>query len=228
MLSIVIPAFNEETILQKTIDNIYSWSKTNLIETELIVINNNSTDQTETICKNNLTKYKNFRYENERKKGKGFAVKKGINSSSYNKILILDADLSVSVDQFNPKWLSYENICISGSRFKGKVVGTPARRNLTGKGFSFLVKSLFNISVDDTQCGFKYISYNNIPLLVNKLTVGNFAYDVDFLLSVKSCNIETVVKPVTYIHNIESSVSIFKDSLKMFFTFIKLRTKNFN
>ena len=228
MLNIVIPAFNEENIIQKTIDDIYNWSKTNSIDIELVVINNNSTDQTEEICKNNLIKYKNFKYQNEEKKGKGFAVKRGLTISSYNKILILDADLSVSIDQFDPEWLGYENICISGSRFKGKVIGTPARRNLTGKGFSFLVKSLFNISVDDTQCGFKYISYSNIPLLVNKLTVGNFAYDVDFLLAVNSCSIETVVKPVTYIHNIESSVSIFKDSLKMLFTLIKLRTKSFN
>ncbi len=228
MLNIVIPAFNEENILQKTIDNIFDWSKTNSIDIELFVINNNSTDQTETICKNNLIKYKNFKYQNEQKKGKGFAVKRGMMNSSYNKILILDADLSVSVDQFDPEWLVYEKICISGSRFKGEVVGTPARRNLTGKGFSFLVKSFFNISVDDTQCGFKYISYNNIPLLVNKLTVGNFAYDVDLLLAVKSCSIETIVKPVTYIHNIESSVNIFKDSLKMFFSLIKLKTKSFN
>ena len=64
MLTIVIPAFNEENILQESIDNIYAWSKTNLIKLELIVINNNSTDKTESICKNNLTKYKSFKYEN--------------------------------------------------------------------------------------------------------------------------------------------------------------------
>ena len=228
MLSIVIPAFNEENILQNSIDQIINWSKNNSIKLEVIVINNNSTDKTELICKDNLSKYKNFKYQNELKKGKGFAVKKGIKTSSYTKVLILDADLSVGIDQFNLSWLDYEETCIVGSRFIGKVIGTPYRRILTGKIFSLVVKSLFNISVDDTQCGFKYVSSSSIHKLIDKLTVGNFAYDIDFLLSVKSCDIQTIVVPVTYVHNNESSVSIFKDSFRMFITLFKLKKKNFD
>tara|TARA_B100001057_G_scaffold493584_1_gene588341 strand:- start:23880 stop:24566 length:687 start_codon:yes stop_codon:yes gene_type:complete len=228
MLSIVIPAFNEENILQKSIDQIITWSKNNSIKLEVIVINNNSTDKTELICKDNLSKYKNFKYQNELKKGKGFAVKKGIKTSSYTKVLILDADLSVGIDQFNLSWLDFEEICIVGSRFIGKVIGTPYRRILTGKIFSSVVKSLFSISVDDTQCGFKYISSSNIHKLIDKLTVGNFAYDIDFLLSVKSCDIKTIVMPVTYVHNKESSVNIFKDSFRMLITLFKLKKKNFD
>ena len=228
MLSIVIPAFNEENILQNSIDEIINWSKNNSIKLELIVVNNNSTDNTEIICKNNLSKYENFKYHNELKKGKGFAVKKGIKTSSYTKVLILDADLSVGIDQFNPSWLEYEETCIVGSRFIGKVIGTPYRRILTGKIFSLVVKSLFNISVDDTQCGFKYVSSNNIHKLIDKLTVGNFAYDIDFLLSVKSSDIQTIVVPVTYVHNNESSVNIFKDSFRMLISLFKLKKKNFD
>ena len=228
MLSIVIPAFNEENILQNSIDQIITWSTNNSIKLEVIVINNNSTDKTELICKDNLSKYKNFKYQNELKKGKGFAVKKGIKTSSYTKVLILDADLSVGIDQFNLSWLDYEETCIVGSRFIGKVIGTPYRRILTGKIFSLVVKSLFNISVDDTQCGFKYVSSNNIHKLIDKLTVGNFAYDIDFLLSVKSSDIQTIVVPVTYVHNNESSVNIFKDSFRMFITLFKLKKKNFD
>ena len=57
MLSIVIPAFNEENILQNSIDEIINWSKNNSIKLEVIVVNNNSTDSTEIICKDNLSKY---------------------------------------------------------------------------------------------------------------------------------------------------------------------------
>ena len=138
MLSILIPAFNEDKILQESIDKVFNWSKKNSIKIELLVINNNSTDETESICKKNISNYKNFIYINELNKGKGFAVKSGLKNASYNKILILDADLSVSVDQFNTEWLNYEKICIAGSRYIGKVIGTPARRTLTGKAFSFL------------------------------------------------------------------------------------------
>ena len=225
MLSILIPAFNEDKILQESIDKVFNWSKKNSIKIELLVINNNSTDETESICKKNISNYKNFIYINELNKGKGFAVKSGLKNATYNKILILDADLSVSVDQFNTEWLNYEKICIAGSRYIGKVIGTPARRTLTGKAFSFLVKLLYRFSIDDTQCGFKYISYNSIGNIVEMLTIGNFAYDIDLLLAIEKANIEVLVKPVTYIHNNDSSVSIFKDSFKMLFTLIKLKIK---
>ena len=46
MLSILIPAFNEDKILQESIDKIFNWSKKNSIKIELLVINNNSTDET--------------------------------------------------------------------------------------------------------------------------------------------------------------------------------------
>ena len=83
----------------------------------------------------------------------------------------------------------------------------------------------YRFSIDDTQCGFKYIYYKSIGNIVEKVTVGNFAYDLDLLLAIEKENIEVLVKPVTYIHNNDSSVSIFKDSFKMLFTLIKLKIK---
>ena len=107
----------------------------------------------------------------------------------------------------------------------GKVLGAPAKRNLTGKIFSIIVKKYFNMNVDDTQCGFKFISYDNMLAIEENLTVGNFAYDVDLLLTMKKLNIELIDFPVTYIHNDDSSVRIIKDSFKMFVTILKLKRK---
>ncbi|MAT49266.1 MAG: hypothetical protein CMA27_05495 [Euryarchaeota archaeon] len=228
MLTVLVPSYNEENIIQKSIDSILSWSKNNNIEIELIVINNNSYDDTEKICKENLDRLdqeKNFRYINEPKKGKGFAVKAGLSNASSNKILILDADLSVGIDQFDINWLNIENISISGNRFAGEVIGTPLRRNFTGKIFSFIVRTLFKIPIEDTQCGFKYISYNNISKLNNILSVGNFAYDVDLLLALNSLKITLEEVPVIYIHNNETSVNIFTDSISMFFSLLLLKKK---
>ena len=107
----------------------------------------------------------------------------------------------------------------------GKVQGTPARRLLTGKGFSWIVKKYFNMTVDDTQCGFKFISYEKMSTIRENLTVGNFAYDIDLLLTMKKLNIDLIDTPVTYIHNDDSSVKILQDSVKMFMTLLKLKRK---
>jgi glycosyltransferase involved in cell wall biosynthesis len=224
MLTVIIPAYNEEKIIQNTIDNIFAWSKTSLLEINLVIINNNSTDSTESILKKNSLEKKSLVYKNEEKQGKGFAIKAGLALASKN-VLILDADLSVSIDQFQTKWLELKNTAISGSRFMGKVQGTPARRLLTGKCFSWIVKKYFNMTVDDTQCGFKFISYENMSTIKENLTVGNFAYDIDLLLTMKKLNIDLINTPVTYIHNDDSSVRILRDSVKMFMTILKLKRK---
>ena len=227
MLTVIIPAYNEEKIIQNTIDSIFEWSVSNNLEIKLVIINNNSTDSTESILKKNSFKNNSFIFKNEKKQGKGYAVKSGLALAS-NSVLILDADLSVGIDQFQKKWLELENTAISGSRFKGEVLGTPARRNLTGKVFSVIVKKYFNMSIDDTQCGFKFISYNKMSDIEENLTVGNFAYDVDLLLTIKKLKINLVDFPVTYIHNQDSSVRIFRDSIKMFLTLLKLKRKYTN
>ena len=54
MLTVIIPAYNEEKVIQKTIDDIFEWSTTSLLEINLVIINNNSTDSTESILKKNL------------------------------------------------------------------------------------------------------------------------------------------------------------------------------
>ena len=70
MLTVIIPAYNEEKIIQNTIDNIFEWSKTSLLEIKLVIINNNSTDSTESILKKNSLKNSSFFYKNEEKQGK--------------------------------------------------------------------------------------------------------------------------------------------------------------
>ena len=57
------------------------------------------------------------------------------------------------------------------------------------------------------------------------LTVGNFAYDIDLLMTMKKLNINLIDFPVTYIHNDDSSVRILRDSVKMFMTILKLKRK---
>lgn len=224
MLTIIIPAYNEESIIQNTIDKIYYWSSKVNLEINLIVVNNNSTDSTEEILKLNKRKLNFFNYLNEFKQGKGFAIKKGFEVST-SKILILDADLSVSIDQFRLEWLECEDVLISGSRFSGKVIGTPQIRNLTGKVFSKIVKNFFSLPIEDTQCGFKFISIKDPIELTKKLNIGNFAYDIDLILTLNSMGIKLVNVPVTYIHNNNSSVHIFSDSIKMLISLIKIKKK---
>jgi len=228
MLTILIPAFNEENILEISVNKIFKKLYQFENEFQVLVINNNSNDETENLCLSLQRKYDKFFFINEPLQGKGNAVKSGLKNALYNNILILDADLSVSIDQFDINWIQKNNtnICLNGSRYKGEVIGSPLQRSVSGKIFSFIVKMLFDLPVDDTQCGFKFISYSEPKKIAEKMTVGNFAYDIDLLLVLKNLNVEIQEVPVTYIHNNDSAVNIFKDSFKMIVSLIKLK-KNY-
>ena len=109
MLTILIPAFNEDKILEISVDKIFKKFYQFDNEFQILVVNNNSNDNTEKVCMSLERKYDKFFFINEPLKGKGNAVKSGIKNALYNNILILDADLSVSIDQFNISWVFFLN-----------------------------------------------------------------------------------------------------------------------
>ena len=214
MLSIVIPCFNEEKIISQSINKILQWSEDNNLKIELILVNNASTDNTLT----NIEKFnseKNVVCLNEDSKGKGFAVVKGIKESSYNKVLILDADLSADIDEFNIYWIEKNNLLVLGSRKLGKEINTPLIRKVSGKIFNLIERKVLNLNYKDIHCGFKYIASDQIMDIISSLDSMEFLYDLDLLLACRYKGFEIIENPVTYNFDRNSSVSLLRDPFKM-------------
>ncbi len=109
MISIVIPCFNEEEIIVDSIKRVQQWMLENKCEGEILIVNNKSTDSTvEKI--HSLVNQQYVLLLNEYIKGKGAAVKKGLQNCKFDKVLILDADLSTDIKEFNPDWLSKKKL----------------------------------------------------------------------------------------------------------------------
>tara|TARA_B100000965_G_C19540006_1_gene735111 strand:- start:565 stop:1245 length:681 start_codon:yes stop_codon:yes gene_type:complete len=224
MLSIIIPCFNEEKIIKNSIQRILDWSKNKNFYIEVLIVNNNSTDRTLEEL-NNFKNIENLLIIEESKKGKGFAVKKGLTESQFNNILILDADLSTDINLFEQKWLDENEIFLIGSRPLGNEFDTPIKRKIAGKILNFILRKIFNIEFFDTQCGFKFLKTHNLEILINEISIGGFLYDVDLILSCIKNKIKVKEHPVEYFFNSDSSVSLFKDSLIMLKDVLILRRK---
>ena len=224
MLSIIIPCFNEEKIIKNSIQRILDWSENKNFYVEVLIINNNSTDKTLEEL-NNFKNIENVLILQESRKGKGFAIKKGLTETQFDNILILDADLSTDIDHFDQKWLEEGEIFLIGSRPLGNEFGTPIKRKIAGKILNFILRKIFNIKLFDTQCGFKFLKTHNLEILINEISIGGFLYDVDLILSCIKNNIKVKEHPVKYIFNSDSSVSLFKDSLIMLKDIVILRRK---
>ena len=223
MLSIIIPCFNEEDVIENTVNRIKYWCEFKGLDYQLIIVNNQSRDNTEKIAKQLIDN--DVILTNQYKKGKGHAVKKGLIKSKFNNVLILDADLSTDINHLNIDWLNNNNTIVIGSRSLGSEVGTPLIRRIYGKVLNYLIRLIFQIEIKDTQCGFKFLSTNKLDEIIEKLEVGGFIYDLDLILTCKDLGFELIEIPIKYSHNKNSSVNILLDPLLVFKDLIRLRIK---
>ena len=224
MLSIVIPCFNEEKIIQNSVNKINSWVALKKIKTEIILVNNKSTDNTLKKLKE-LEILENIFVLNEDTRGKGFAVKKGLEFCNFGRVLILDADLSTDIAEFKLNWLKLKNTLIMGSRSLGIEINTPIKRKISGKVFNFIVRSIFKFNIKDTQCGFKYISSDDISSIAKEISFSGFSYDIDLINICKNLGYNILEVPVTYKFNENSSVSLIRDSYLMLRDLFLLKKK---
>jgi len=222
VLSIIIPCFNEEKIISQSIKKIDDWSKSKDFEIEILIINNASTDNTDEELRKASEIFR-ISVLNENKKGKGYAIKKGLAEVINSKVLILDADLSTDLNAFDVDWLKKNELLILGSRSLGEEIGTPRIRKFSGYILNLLIRNLFNLNIKDTQCGFKYISSESLKSITEDLSFGGFIYDLDLILLAINRNIDVLEIPVTYTFNNDSSVSLIKDPLVMLRDLFKLR-----
>ena len=224
MISIVIPCFNEEKVISQNIQKIYNFFEDKRYVFEIVVINNASTDNTLKVLIESDKNYK-IKILNEERKGKGNAIKLGLLNSKYNNILILDADLSTDINELKDEWLKLKNTLLIGSRALGEEIDTPKIRRLSGLFLNKIIRLFFDIQFRDTQCGFKFIAYENISSLANDLSIEGFMYDLDLITLCKKLSIDVKEIPIKYIFNKNSSVSLIKDPLVMLFEMLQIRKK---
>ena len=224
MITILIPCFNEEKVIGHNIQKIHNFFENKKYIFELVVINNASTDNTLKVLKE-INKAYEIKILNENKKGKGNAIKLGLLNSKYDNVLILDADLSTDINELKDEWLKLENTLLIGSRVLGEEIDTPKIRRFSGFILNYIIRLFFDIEFRDTQCGFKFIAYENINSLANNLSIEGFMYDLDLITSCKKMRIDIKEIPIRYVFNDDSSVSLLKDPAIMLFEMLKIKKK---
>lgn len=224
MLTILVPCYNEELVIENTVEELLNWVSKQTFYIEIVFINNNSSDKTGEILARLSTK-KEIIVTNESIQGKGAAIKKGVLKSNFEKILILDADLSADVSQANNIDFLEDNFVVIGSRVLGTQRNTPFSRFVLGTFFNFIIRKLFKFNYLDTQCGFKYISSSRVKHIFKNISSEGFLYDIDLIHQAKIFNLKIEEQPVDYNFNRNSSISLFKDSFTIVKDIYHLRKK---
>jgi glycosyltransferase involved in cell wall biosynthesis len=223
-VSIIIPAYNEDSVIAKSIETINNYFTNKKIDCEIIVIDDASQDHTinqvEQLAKQNVHLEKN-----SCNRGKGYSIKKGIALASKPIILITDADLSTPIEEFEKLMAQLEkNHIIIGSR---RVLGGEIKiaqtwwKDRCGRLGNRIIKKILNLPYQDTQCGFKLIKSKHKNLF-EKLNLDRWGMDFELLYLANKFNYSVAEIGVIWYNNQDSKVKPF-DYIKTLVEVFKVR-----
>jgi len=226
-LSVVIPAYNEEKRLPKTLEAIDKYLSRQNYDYEILVVDDGSKDKTVEVAKNLIPKIKNLIVAGYKvNQGKGYAVRFGMLKAKGDYRLFTDADNSTSIDQVEKIWPELKkgyDIVIGSRDVKGAVLDPPQpflRNMILGKGFRILTQIICGTwGILDTQCGFKCFSKKAAGDIFPKCRINRFAFDPEILIIGKKLKYKIKEIPVLWKNDLESKVkakSVIKMALDLF------------
>ena len=190
-LSVIIPAYNEEERLPRTLVRMVRFFRHNRTPFEIVVVNDGSTDNSKAIIQKYGEKFKEIiLVDYPENSGKGYAVNQGVLKGSGDLFLFSDADLSTPIEDYG-KLLPFINsgydIVIGSRRIKGADIRIrqPTHRRILGRGFGLLTQIFFLRSIKDSQCGFKLFKSSVAKKAFGKRKVDGFSFDVEVLYIAK-------------------------------------------
>jgi dolichyl-phosphate beta-glucosyltransferase len=220
-LSVVIPAYNEETRLLPSLERVREWLRQWGQTFEVIVVDDGSTDDTAHLAREFARSERGFEVVSLPKNlGKGAAVREGLSRSRGDIVLFTDADLSTPLEEFH----SMAEILENGAGFVIASRALPGSnleirqawyREHMGKTFNAFVRLLTGIPFCDTQCGFKLLRGDEARALSGEMKEVGFAFDVELILLARRRGLEIREVPVTWRNDAGSRVNPVVDSLRM-------------
>lgn len=221
MISLVIPVFNEERIVETTILSALDFLKNHGLEGEIILVNDASSDATLPI----LRKYEGdlvrvVSYEKNR--GKGYALRTGIGQSRGGFVFFTDADMAYGfsyIEEGLKILRGGEAKIVAGSRrlTPGGYEGYGPLRRLMSFFFGLLVKATLRLSMTDVQCGFKGFEGNLARELFGLCAIDRFGIDFEVLYLARRMGVPIAEIPVKMMSHRETSVHPLRDSVRMIF-----------
>ena len=232
--SVVIPCFNEAARIGQTIHATLEYLNSASPESELIVVNDGSTDETSTIARNALApvKIEARLLENFPNRGKGAAVGRGLLAAQRPIGLFFDADLSTPLSEI-PKVIEPiangdVDLAFGSRALDRSLIGQhqPWRREQAGRVFNLLVRIATGLPFWDTQCGFKAFRLDVCRPILEAARTEGFAFDVELLYLADRAGLRLRELPVRWNHAEGSKVQFIHDSLRMLREVIALRTRS--
>jgi dolichyl-phosphate beta-glucosyltransferase len=219
LLSIIVPALNEEHRLPPTLAKIDAFLATQPFTAEVIVVDNGSTDRTAEVTLAYAANHPYVRFLQLDQRGKGRAVKAGMLAAHGSYRFICDADLSMPIEEivnFLPPHSDGYDISIGTREGPGaKRIGEPEYRHLMGRINNLIIKLSAVPDFEDTQCGFKMFNQHAAEDLFSVQRMHGIGFDVEILFIAKRRGYRIREVPITWYFDADSRMRLVQDSLNI-------------
>lgn len=208
-ISVILPAYDEEESIEKTIEHTISMFKNIPSSYELIIVDDGSKDKT-------YEKVQAFALRDSRIKivrngsnmGKGSATRHAVPYVTGKVVAMIDADMEIDPEQLQHyiHLLRKYDICIASKRHPKSVYNAPILRKMLSLAFNKLVRLMVGVALADTQTGLKAMRSEPFRRIMNMILVKRYAYDVEILAVAQLLKLNVVELPVRIEQNSRFSV----------------------
>jgi dolichyl-phosphate beta-glucosyltransferase len=214
ILSVVVPAFNEEASIGRTLNELGAYLDRLAVAWELIVVDDGSTDATVAIVEQAAAADPHIRLIRGGRGGKGAAIQRGMLEARGAWRFMADADLAMPPDNLD-RFLDAvatapaPHIVIGSREAPGSLrVGEHWLRHLIGRVFNAHVRLFALPGIRDTQCGFKLFSAAAAEALFPRLTISGFAFDVELLVLARRAGFDVREAGIVWHGRADSRVAV--------------------
>jgi len=230
-LSVIIPAYNEEKRLEKTVRSVAEYLGRQFYQSEIIIVNDGSSDSTLELSNRLAQQFSIIKVISDSiNHGKGYAVRTGILKAVGDYRLFMDSDGSTPIDQIE-KLLPYFDqgfdVVIGSRRVEGADIRTdqPWYRIFLGFIFRNIVNLILPLNVIDSQNGFKAFSAKSAQDIFSKQKIDRWAFDVEVLALAVKLGYKIKEVPIVWTDSAQSKIT-FGGMVGMLWEIVKVRWGN--
>ncbi len=215
-LSIIIPAYNEESRLPSTLLEVTNYlSASEWRPVEILVVDDGSSDRTVEVAQEYAKNGCPVRVlRNPGNRGKGFAVRHGMQEGVGQWLLFTDADLSTPISEIEKLWAAVSGggaaVAIGSRALDRSLIGVrqPVFRERAGQVFNWVMQRVLGLPLSDTQCGFKLFRQDAARAVFERQQLDRFSFDAEALFLARKLGFVIREVPVRWNDVAGSKVSL--------------------
>ncbi len=233
LLTVVIPAFNEEQRIEATLKSAREWLAAQPWPSEIVVVDDGSTDRTREVVRSvaaapveSWTEIDLV--ESRPNRGKGHVVRVGMLAAHGDLRLFMDADHSTHVRELLrllPHVRAGADVVIGSRRAPGAVLGKrqPLVRRLWSRLANRVVQAGLLGGIHDTQCGFKLFTRSAAEQVFSNVRTSGWGFDLEALALARAMGLRIDEVPVEWSDDRRSRIRPLHDAWRITGEFLRIR-----